>query len=513
MVFSSYAFIFLFLPGTWLLFLLTSRFLSHTWSMAWLTIASLFFYAYWNPAYLPLILLSVTGNFWLARAMGRWGASWGKPLLITGIMANLGLLGWFKYLDFLVGNLNHFLEQPLSLPGILLPLGISFFTFQQIAFLVETERGRVDEPHYLNYLLCITFFPHLIAGPIIHPEEILSQLRRGKRRPFRWNNLSLGLTLFIVGLAKKLLIADPMGSYADPVFAYAAGGAPVPLLEAWAGALSYTFQLYFDFSGYSDMAIGLARLFGIRFPQNFNSPYQAVNIIDFWRRWHITLSRFLRNHLYIPLGGNRRGGLTTLRNLLITMLLGGLWHGAHWTFVVWGGMHGLALIVNHLWREWNLWQMPRWFARLLTFLMVVVGWIYFRAPNLSVANSLLQSLLGVNGLHLHQKWLDKFSWLSEQAQHGYVVVQDTHVLINTGQVLGHCLVLWAAVWFLPNIYQWLAPFHPVIEPCQPLVPRKHRLYRWIHWFPHPAWALLTAGLLGWSLLSIDQGNAFLYFQF
>ncbi|MCB1864946.1 MAG: MBOAT family protein [Chromatiales bacterium] len=397
MLFNSYEFIFAFLPVTlalWWWLVLAGR---HGNAQAWLVLASLFFYAWWNPIYLPLILGSMTMNFMLGLRLMR---SPSRGLLAIGVCLNLLLLGGFKYTDFLLQNLNLALTEPLPLTGIVLPLAISFFTFQQIAFLVDSQRGLAAEPRPLQYALFVTFFPQLIAGPIVHHAEMMPQFAR---RFFgeRWRHVSVGISIFTIGLAKKVLLADTFAGFATPVFDAAAQGHTLTAVEAWGGALAYTLQLYFDFSGYSDMAIGLARMFGIRLPVNFASPYKARNIAEFWRRWHMTLSRFLRDYLYIPLGGNRRGRLARYRNLLVTMLLGGLWHGAGWTFVLWGLLHGIYLITHRAWRRLKRnasnHQVAKLFASALTFVAVVIGWVFFRAQDVESALRVLHGMAGLEG--------------------------------------------------------------------------------------------------------------------
>jgi len=338
MLFNSYEFLFGFVP----IVLLGAHFLAgrgqQRLGVAWLVGMSLFFYGWWNPAFLGLIVGSVVFNFLVGSYLARHRLARGARLtLLGGILVNLGAIGYFKYAGFLVSAAGHAIGTNWETSGIVLPLAISFFTFQQIAYLIDAYRGETEEDDLLNYFLFVTFFPQLIAGPIVHHREMLPQfLRRGATR-LRPNHLAVGITIFAIGLFKKVIIADGMAGYATPVFAAADRGFALTFPEAWSGVLAYSFQIYFDFSGYSDMAIGLARLLGIRLPINFFSPYKADSIIEFWRRWHISLSRFLRDYLYIPLGGGRAGVPARYRNILITMLLGGLWHGAGWTFIVWGG--------------------------------------------------------------------------------------------------------------------------------------------------------------------------------
>ena len=318
---------------------------------------------------------------------------------------NLALIGYFKYAGFFVSTVAALSGAEWRIEAIVLPLAISFFTFQQIAFLVDAYRHESSERNFLSYCLFVTFFPQLIAGPIVHHKQMLPQFARPGTFSFQPHLVSLGLTVFVLGLFKKVVLADSVAVYGTPVFAAADAGNTLTFFEAWGGALAYTFQLYFDFSGYSDMAIGLALIFGIRLPINFESPYKALSITDFWRRWHITLSTFLRDYLYIALGGNRRGPVRRYINLALTMLLGGLWHGAGWTFVVWGGLHGVYLVVNHAWHrvvnpDWVTSRLYRLAAWSITFLCVVIGWVFFRSESFSGAVAMLQAMAGFNGAAL-----------------------------------------------------------------------------------------------------------------
>lgn len=331
MLFNSYEFIFLFLPVTVLTFFQFARF-SNQLAAIWLVIVSLFFYGWWNPIYVGLLLVSIVFNYAASLALlcaCKLGHKWiNRSILIFTIGANLILLGYFKYMNFFITNLNDVLGTHYGLAGIILPLGISFFTFTQIAFLVDTSRGFAREHSFIHYALFVTYFPHLIAGPLLHHNEMMPQFNKPETYHIDYQNIAVGLTIFSIGLFKKVFFADGMAEHVKPVFDAAAQGQLLSFKAAWGGMLSYTIQLYFDFSGYSDMAIGLSRLFGVKLPVNFDSPYKAVNIIEFWRRWHMTLSRFLRDYLYIPLGGNRGGPVRHHINLMLTMVLAGFWHGA-----------------------------------------------------------------------------------------------------------------------------------------------------------------------------------------
>ena len=401
MLFNSYEFLFAFLPATLVIFFLLGRFAQRDLAIAFLSAASVFFYAWWNPVYILLILAEVVFSFAIGRQLERTDLtdrarrSW----LTLSIVVILVVLGYFKYTTFFLGMLNDVAGTQWSLGLIILPLGISFHTFQQIAYLVDAYRRRSKRYTFLDYCLFVTFFPQLIAGPIVHHYEAIPQIARAGMIRLRGINLIVGLSIFGMGLFKKTVIADSLAQIATPVFGAAAAGIEPTLAEAWLAALAYSLQLYFDFSGYSDMAVGLARMFNMRLPANFYSPYKARNIADFWRRWHMTLSRFLRDYLYIPLGGNRRGPSRQLVNLMLTMLLGGLWHGAGWTFVIWGALHGIYLVIHRLWSGLGI-HLPRAIAWPVTLLAVVIAWVYFRAADVGSAHAILAGMFGGNGFSL-----------------------------------------------------------------------------------------------------------------
>ena len=411
MLFNSFQFIFAFLPIVFVGFFLIARF-SRTWAAGWLVLASLFFYGYWTLRALPLLLASILVNYafgmHLAPESGHSDRT-RKGLLTLAIAIDLGVLAYFKYANFLVSNVNVALDAlhstPISLAAVLLPIGISFFTFTQVAYLVDTWQGKVRERRLVHYFLFVSYFPHLVAGPVLHHGQMMPQFRDESTYRPHVGRIAAGIAIFTIGIAKKLLIADVLGEQADVLFHAVAGGTMPMLFLAWIGVLAYTFQIYFDFSGYSDMAIGISLLFGISLPLNFNSPYKSASIIDFWRRWHISLSTFLRDYLYIPLGGGRRGRVRRYLNLWITMVLGGLWHGANWTFVLWGVAHGSYLMVNHAWRHFageDRIYGPA--ARLafwaVTFLGVVFAWVLFRAPDVGSALQVYRGMLGLNGISL-----------------------------------------------------------------------------------------------------------------
>ena len=404
MLFNSAEFLFLFLPialfGTFAI-----RRVHRRASFGWLVACSLFYYGYWSPHFVTLIIASIAANFAVAKRLARRAHS--APKLLTfGVGLNLAVLAYFKYFNFFVDNLSFLTGESYDVMRVVLPIGVSFFTFQQIALLVDSHRGKVSRLTLLDHALFVSFFPQLVAGPIVHHAEMMGQFHEPPERARQRRGALIGVSLFSIGLFKKVWIADWMALNASRIFNFAEGGASPTSFDAWVGALSYTLQIYFDFSAYSDMAIGLGLVFGIRLPLNFDSPYQSKSIVEFWRRWHITLSRFLRDYLYIPLGGNRRGRARRYLNLFITMLLGGLWHGAGWTFVVWGGLHGLYLTINHAighmvssraagLRESRLYALSG-FA--LTTLAVVVAWVFFRAESFDGAWRILSAMFGVEGV-------------------------------------------------------------------------------------------------------------------
>jgi D-alanyl-lipoteichoic acid acyltransferase DltB (MBOAT superfamily) len=520
MLFNSYAFILGFLPVTFFVFFAVAR-KSHKAAAAWLALASFFFYGWWSPKYILLLAFSIAVNFNVGAGIQRLLRS-GQPqrakrLLVVGVAFNLLLLGYFKYANFFVDNLNHALGTSWMLGEIILPLGISFYTFTQIAYLADAGQGKVREYNLVHYALFVTYFPHLIAGPILHHAEMMPQFDRRETYRMRWDNIAVGLTIFSIGLFKKTVLADGIAPHSTTVFDAAAAGTALPLLDAWGGALAYTLRLYFDFSGYCDMAIGLSRLFGINLPLNFNSPYKADNISDFWRRWHMTLSRFLRDYLYIPLGGSRRGGGRRYWNLIVTMLLGGLWHGANWTFVAWGGLHGVYLVVNHAWhalRHRLRWKNAhsrggRLAAQAITFLAVVVAWVFFRATSFDAALVVLQGMAGLNGIELPFKWLANWGAAGEWLVRHGVRFRDSPTFA------GAPLLTWIAaglaiVWFAPNTQQIMERFDPALD----YRPEPRPAMPWLRWQPTRRWALATVLVAYFGMLYMSSGfSEFIYFQF
>lgn len=477
-LFNSYEFLFIFLPVTLAIFFaLGARGFTRA-ATAWLAGASVAFYGYWNPAHVPLMLGSIVGNYLIGERIRSTRSS---ALLWIGVCGNLILLGACKYAGFVVDNLNLLLGTHWPVPTQILPLGVSFFTFTQIAFLVDSYRRSTSHYPGLQYGLFVLFFPHLIAGPIVHHHQLIPQLREKSMFRFQPGPFAVGLTLFTLGFAKKVVFADTLSTWVRPVFESAAGGTTPGLIESWVGALGYTLQLYFDFSGYSDMALGLARMFNVKFPANFNSPYKAQSIIDFWRRWHITLSGFLRDYVYFSLGGSRCGKVRHYCNLFLTMLLGGIWHGAGWTFVIWGAWHGVLLCVNHVWRGFRKdapgSSVGRLVAGGLTFLCVVIGWVFFRAASVDAALRILHGMA-----------------------RGFIPGE----LAEFSRPLAVIGALLAVVWLTPNTQELLAKHEPALHDVKPK--------RWT-WQPTPAWAVAIALLFVIAVLHLSRVSEFIYFQF
>jgi alginate O-acetyltransferase complex protein AlgI len=483
MLFNSYQFIFQFLPVALLVTWLLAR-CSKAAAVVWLSASSLYFYAWWNIAHLPLLLAVMIFTYVVGLAMMKTRSrGWKAALLAAGLSGIIGVLGYFKYFNFFAGALNSTVGTTFRLDPILLPLAISFFSFQKIAFLMDVHQGKIKKSSFGDYCLFVAFFPQLIAGPIVHYREVVPQFQRQKAFYFRATDFYAGLSMFVFGLFKKVVVADSLAPIANPLFELAARGKTPTFADAWVGSLAYSLQLYFDFSGYSDMAIGLARMFGIRLPLNFNSPYKADNIIDFWRRWHITLSSFLRDYIYIPLGGSRYGKLRMFTNLFATMLIGGLWHGAGWTFLIWGFLQGLYLAVNHAWQNVASASLrlrfPVWFSWAVTFLCVVAGWVVFRAESLGDALRIMGAMISTH--RIAPKLFD---------------------LSDVTLVFG----LLVAALVLPNTQQIFARFRPVLGNLPFIRPS------W-SWRPSWGWALLTGGAFGICISCMARPSQFLYFQF
>src|SRR5712691_4608024 len=522
MLFNSPIFLFVFLPATVGLYILLRQFAGPRAVLGLLLAASLLFYAWWNPLYLPLLGGIAVFNFIVARWMtaqrraGRAGRV--RLLLITGIAVDVMVLGYFKYTDFLIDTANTVLQTDFMLQHILLPLGISFFMFQKIAYLVDSSRGEVAEHDFLEYCFFVMFFPQLLAGPITHHSEIFAQIKGPWAFAIKPSNFMLGFTIFVIGLFKKVVLADHFAPLVSPAYDAAAAGERLDFFLAWQGAIAFKFQLYFDFSGYSEMALGAARLFGIQLPLNFNSPYRALNVVDFWRRWHMTLTRFLRDYVYIPLGGSRRGTPRLYLNLLITLALSGLWHGAAWHFVIWGSLQGASMVVAHAWRSvWrpiNAWW-SHTIARLVTFFVLTMILVMHRAPSTAAALEIYRGMV-----NLPSTWYDALGpvagvlgWLGVRFD-GPPATSDELELVLW-------FVVWIAfVWFLPNTQQLLARWHPAYnygvverERDRPLPERIPAFTLVMQWRPNIAGAVFVGVLAALACLSLRHISEFLYFKY
>src|SRR5216684_2951666 len=453
MLFNSPIFLFLFLPGTVTAYIVLRQLAGPRAVLGLLVAVSLVFYGWWNPLYVPLLGSLAVFNFLVARAMaaqcraGRLDRV--SRLLTFGIVGDLMALGYFKYTDFLIGTANVLLQTNFTLQYVLLPIGISFFTFQKIAYLVDSIRVEVAEHDFLEYCFFVSFFPQLLAGPIVKHQEIFSQIKGPWAFGIKPSNFVVGLTIFIVGLFKKLVLADNFAPSAASMFDAAATGEPIDFFFAWQGVLAFKFQLYFDFCGYSEMALGAARLFGVQLPLNFNSPYRALNIVDYWRRWHMTLSRFLRDYIYIPLGGNRKGQKRRYLNLMLTMVIGGLWHGAAWNFVIWGLLHGSYLVLNYAWRAvWapiDTWW-SRSIARVVTLIAVIISLVTFRAPDFAASLRMYRAMADLPQDFLSPGPATTLARLGAALYSAPTIGQIVHA--------GFWAALWlAALWLLPNTQQ------------------------------------------------------------
>jgi D-alanyl-lipoteichoic acid acyltransferase DltB (MBOAT superfamily) len=489
MLFNSFEFIMFFLPTALIVyFLLLRRHLAIA-AKSWLLFASLFFYCWWNVKYLPLILGSILLNYTIGGLLSEYEAKGRKmvskkSIFLSGIVANIALLCWFKYMDFFIVSSNGLFGTHIPLLKIVLPLGISFFTITQVAFLVDAYEGLVEERNLLNYSLFVTFFPHLLAGPILHHREMMPQFERMRNKVINWKNLYMGLTLFFIGLFKKVVIADTFSVWATAGFETAQ---PLTLIPAWLASLSYTFQLYFDFSGYSDMAVGIGWMFNISLPVNFNSPYKATGMIDFWKRWHITLTNFVTTYLYTPIL-RALGNITFVNSLVaifLAMLISGFWHGAGSNFIIWGGMHGAGLVVNHAWKKKKLY-MPKFLAWFITFNFVNISFVFFRAKSMDAAGRIMEGMAGLNGVTLHNS-LAKFTFLSDM---GITFGKWLSVIKGNDET-----------WIMAVVALLIAT---LCINSMDIVSRVR---------PGRGWFALLLIVAFWSLLDMNKVSEFLYFQF
>jgi D-alanyl-lipoteichoic acid acyltransferase DltB (MBOAT superfamily) len=546
MLFNSYEFIFAFLPVALLGFFLFGR-QSRAFALGWLVVVSLFFYGWWRPLNILIIAPSILINYGLARALARLATqperiTTARLVLWAGIVFNVCFLGYFKYVNFLADVTHDLTGRSFVMTEVILPLGISFITFQKIAFLIDVYGRRIEAFTFRSYTLFVLFFPQLIAGPIVHYREMMPQFDKATCR-FDPEAFSVGITLFVFGLFKKVVLADGIAAHVSPLYAAAASGSHVTLIPAWIAAVGFTLQIYFDFSGYSDMALGLARLFGVRLPANFDSPLKATSIIDFWLRWHMTLTRFLTAYLYNPLvlsltrrrvaaGKSAVGGRATTvaaflallaGPTLLTMFVSGLWHGAGYLFILWGVVHGVYLSINHAWRIFGprlrgasaSKQKPS--ARkqaasfLLTFLAVVAAMVLFRSPNGRAAREILQGMIGMHHIGLPPAIYDRLGPIAS-ALRGLVVSSTEMPAADLSIALAWTISLLAAALLLPNTLQILDRFGPSLT-----APRATAEVVWIRrvlaWSPSLAWAIGLSALAFIAVLQLGGQSEFLYWQF
>ena len=488
LLFNSYEFIFLFLPISLVVFFLLAKIEGKTIAALWIVLSSFFFYGWWDWHYVPLLFASICFNYFVGERIKI--SSNRKAWLAFGIGTNLAMLGYYKYTGFFLATINDLAGREIyDVPTIILPLGISFFTFTQTAYLLDVHGGGTlsrdhEQASFLFYCEFVTVFPHLIAGPIIDHRKMMPQFFAVKNYSVDYQNLATGLMIFIIGLFKKVLIADRLSPWVGDVFARADS---LTFIEAWLGAIGYTFQLYFDFSGYSEMAIGLGRMFNLSFPTNFDSPYQARSIIDFWRRWHMTLGLWVKEYLYIPFGGNRQGELLKMRNLFFSMLLIGFWHGAGWTFIFWGALHGILLMINHQWRRLDI-NFPDVLNWGLTFLSVTVCWVFFRAESFREAVAVLWAMVDVRhiALPVDIPYVQSLGWLQTWGVS----------LVPMGSIGGGVFLKFLALVALLLI---------VLLKCPN--PQKWILQ------PSMKWMAVVAGMFFSSLWFLGSSSEFLYFQF
>ena len=526
MLFNSYPFIFLFLPITLVIFFSIGRF-SQRFASSWLVVASLFFYGWWNPHYIPLLVGSIIFNYAIGAGIvsakqQRVKSGLCRTLLLTGLIVDLSLLGYYKYANFFMENVNTLVGTNWNLGEIILPLGISFFTFTQIAFLVDAYRGEIQDYNFTHYALFITYFPHLIAGPILHHKEIIPQFSQESIYKPNLDYIAVGITVFFIGLFKKTVLADGIAPYAVTFFAFAAKGQELTFFEAWLGGICYIFQLYFDFSGYSDMAIGGSLLFGIKLPLNFHSPYKAVNIFEFWRRWHMTLSRFLRDYVYTPLSHGRQKSWRLMLNLSLTMLVGGLWHGAGWNYLIWGALHGFYLTVNHIWRNIrrSLGQDMRrstWLGRFMGCALTMAAFIFsiafFRTQDLNGAILMANGMLGLNGIALPVEWQYLFGSLEPVISALGVSFKNLNSRVSdTGfnsDAIKMVSYLGFLIWFMPNTQQIMGKYFPALNSYRG---DKNSVTK-ILWEPNLVWSVCVATIALIGLVYITKSSEFLYYQF
>lgn len=506
MLFHESVFVFLFLPIVVPAYLLCKIYINNYSSIILLGILSIIFYGYWDIMYVPLLAFSITFNFFVGQYFLKNSYKTNLVLYIA-IFINLFLLVFYKYSPMIIDNFNSISNKNLFYIYPDLPLGISFFTFLQIAYIVDCSKGKVIKTSFSSYFLFVSFFPHLIAGPLVHHRDLIPQFSQKTKNISE--NVSVGIIIFGIGLFKKLVLSEYVSGWSDNMFNGVENGVMPSFIDAWLGVLSFTLLIYFDFSAYSDMAIGLSKMIGIRLPVNFNSPYKSTNIIEFWRRWHITLSQFLKDYLYIPLGGNRNGIFKKYQNILIVMVLAGLWHGANWTFVLWGFIHGFLLLINHYWNEKKIFKLNKFISHWLTFLFVMIAWVPFRSSSIEATINVYKGMFGNFGFILPEHYYALFPHTFSQ----YLI--DIGIKFSALNGFGGknqiitLLILLLFVMICPNTQQIFNKYKPA------LYLNVERINSYFHWKPNLIGTVMIGMLCSYLLLLVIQGKTgeFIYFQF
>ncbi len=505
MLFHESIFVFVFLPIVVPIYLLCKLYVDNYMPIIILGIFSIIFYGYWDAKYVPLLVGSILFNFFVGQNFLKKKYKTNFVLFIA-VSINLLLLMFYKYSAMIVDNFNLISNNNLSFTYPDLPLGISFFTFLQIAYIVDCSKGKVLNSSFSSYFLFVSYFPHLIAGPLVHHRDLIPQFSNKLKNVAE--NVSIGIIIFGIGLFKKLILSEYVSGWSDNMFNGVENGVMPSFIDAWLGVLSFTLLIYFDFSAYSDMAIGLSKMIGIKLPENFNSPYKSTNIIEFWRRWHITLSQFLKNYLYIPLGGNRKGTVTKYQNILIVMIIAGLWHGANWTFVLWGSIHGCLLLINHYWQEKKIFQINKYVSIFLTFMSLMIAWVPFRSSSFESAISVYKGMLGYFGFIVPEHYYNFFpNTLSQYLLDIGVKFGSLNGFGGKNQII-ILLILLIFVMKCPNTQEIFNKYKPTLNSN---IPKLHKF----NWRPNFIGAIMIGISCSYLMLLVIQGKSgeFIYFQF
>ncbi len=540
MLYNSYEFVFLFLPITLFIFYQLGERGYKKIALIWLVLASFFFYGRWNPTYLIFLLSSLAINYSFGRIINnKFEALIAKNIVINdrffltlGIVFNLGLLAYFKYANFFIESINGLVGSNWVLKNLIIPLGISFITFEQIAYLVDTYKGKIKDHDPIHYCLFISFFPQLISGPIVRYKEISPQLKSSAIFRFNYEDFSVGLTIFSIGLFKKVIIADNLTSHVSLIYGAISQDINLSFVEAWTGILAHALRLYFDFSGYSDMAIGVARMFGIKLPLNFDSPYKTTNISQFWSHWHMTLTRFFRDYLYLPLSrwlkkwplgeGQIAQQRATAMNAFIGLSITGLWHGAGWNFLAWGGLHGIYFVVYQQWRDFlksrgkNLKDSP-WWSQLIGWFLTFLAWMFAlvltRTETLSQTLSMWRSMLGFNSISLPASLENSFSFLRSFGFEFTGLMPNVYA--NPSEITQLITILLIIVLFTPNTQQWMGQYKPAVDYYAGRIKGQWKANIWkrLQWKQTSIFAFISSLLLIISLFSLYKEQPFIYFQY